>query len=148
MRGSWWSSRWETRSRVPSRFSLTAPIACLLTSGSGLTEICDLVLACRHDMTRPPLDHLRIPCIDPGGEGGGRGVQYGVARERSRAAAGRWSGTGPAGVLPPGAVRVLHGPGGCAVRAGGRGAVRRWAGEDPGGVVAGAGAPARPWRLV
>src|SRR5258708_38500894 len=54
-------------------------------------------------MTRPPRDHLRVPCVDPGGEGGGRGVQYGVARERSRAAAGRWSGTGPAGVLRPGA---------------------------------------------
>src|SRR5260370_15539560 len=39
-------------------------------------------------MTRPPRDHLRVPCVDPGGEGGGRGVQYGVARERSRAAAG------------------------------------------------------------
>jgi len=67
-------------------------------------------------LRRPPRDHLRVPSTELEDEGGGRGVQYGVAGSRGRAAAGRWPGAGPAGGLPRGAVLLLHRTGGCAVR--------------------------------
>jgi hypothetical protein len=48
---------------------------------------------------RPPRDHLRVPSRDPRDDGGGRGVQYGVAGGGGRAAGGRRSGAEPAGGL-------------------------------------------------
>src|ERR1019366_6646802 len=111
--------------------------------------IVDLVPACRRDLRRPSRDHLRVPSKEPGDEGGDRGVQHGVAAGRGRAAAGKRSGAGPAGGLPRGALPLLHGAGGCAVRADRRGAVRRRAGADAGGVVAGALEPGRTsWTAV
>jgi hypothetical protein len=64
------------------------------------------------DMARPPRDDLRVPTTELEGKGGGRGVQYGVARERSRAAGGRCQpGAGPAGRVPQGVVPVFNGAG-------------------------------------
>jgi hypothetical protein len=56
----------------------TAPMACRLTCAVRVI-----------DLARPPRDDLRVPSTELEDTGGGRGVQYGVARERSRAAGGR-----------------------------------------------------------
>src|SRR5258708_30280638 len=63
MRGSWWSSRRETRSRVPSRFSLTAPIGgARLNAGRSLFDPAQDRLGTAHVITpgRP-----LIPPRDP-----------------------------------------------------------------------------------
>src|SRR5258707_4517253 len=63
MRGSWWSSRRETRSRVPSRFSLTAPIGGVrLNAGRSLFDPAQDRLGTAHVITP---GHPLIPPRDP-----------------------------------------------------------------------------------
>src|SRR5258705_8836413 len=65
--------------------------------------------ACRGEMTRPPQDDLRVPSTELEDTGGGRGVQYGVDRGRSRARAGRLPGSGgpAARLLSPGVALLV-----------------------------------------
>src|SRR5215475_3458451 len=64
MRGSWWSPRWQTRSRVPSRFSLTAPHQGVsgLNAGWSLVDPAQDRLATSHVI---PKGHPLIPPRDP-----------------------------------------------------------------------------------
>jgi hypothetical protein len=80
---------WATRDINPN-------VALLQPGGTDIYIINDYALACRltcvvwvFDMERPPRDDLRVPLTELEDTGGGRGVQYRVARERSRAAGRR-----------------------------------------------------------
>ena len=53
-------------------------LACSLTS---LIWVFVLMVACRHDMGRPPLDPLRVPITDL--EGGGAVAEVAIVRHRS-----------------------------------------------------------------
>src|SRR5690349_19653716 len=83
MRGSWWSSRWETRSTALSRFSLTAPIGGgRLNAGRSLFDPAQDRVGAAHVIT--PGQKL-IPPRDP--EAGQRADMVTASSRASRARA-------------------------------------------------------------